>query len=274
MTLSLRLFAFTVYGLVGVSAIARDLRLAAVGSFGEPLTGCRVDSFRPIIAGLRARAEYSDSFNGLSATGLPDGDYAVSIRCLEARMEANVQVAEFHEFELITQSRRLTRSDHVIPSLAIRMTHAIPKTETWWVTLRAVYETRAYTSEFRRDTGEAQVLDPEPGSYLVGVLSTNGYICFCEIDLVERTRLWTFDAMSCTYGLDTFAHVVTDRDKRDRKTTGWYRELRRNEEDLFRALEDAANGAADPHSDTPSSNPKPSAGRPVEASGKKEDTKR
>jgi|HubBroStandDraft_6_1064221.scaffolds.fasta_scaffold906184_2 hypothetical protein len=96
--------------------------------------------------------------------------------------------------------------------------------------------------------GEAHILDPDPGSYLVGVLSSRGYSCLHEIDLVDRTRLWTFDAEACAFQVDAFAHVVTDEDKRELKTTGWYQELRKSEEQLWRAVDRLAKGANDSNS--------------------------
>ena len=73
---------------------------------------------------------------------------------------------------------------------------------------------RSDTVEFQGDTEEALVTDPDPGSYVVSVLSSTGYGCLREIDLVEFTSLWTFDPATCEFQVDAFAHIVTDEDKR------------------------------------------------------------
>jgi hypothetical protein len=82
----------------------------------------------------------------------------------------------------------------------------------------------------------------------VDVHSSAGYDCLQEIDLLERTRSWTFYPAFCTFDVDAFANVVTDQDKRSGKTTAWYRQVQKSEEDLFRALEDAAKGSGSPNS--------------------------
>ena len=119
---------------------------------------------------------------------------------------------------------------------------------TWWVTLRALYGKRTYTEEILGETGEAEIADPDPGSYLVSVSSTSGYNCIREVDLVESTRLWTFDTASCTFHLDAFAHLVTDEDKKTRKTTNWYKQIRKSDEEFFRALERTVKASRDPGS--------------------------
>lgn len=140
------------------------------------------------------------------------------------------------------------RSDHLIPQLAVRMSGPKPPGETWWLTLRALYNNQSYTAEFQGETGGAHVADPDSGSYVVSVHSTTGYDCVREIDLAEPTRLWTFDPASCTFRVDEFAHVITDEDKRKPKTTDWYRQLRNRDEQLFRALDIAGKNAAKPNS--------------------------
>jgi hypothetical protein len=132
------------------------------------------------------------------------------------------------------------RSDHVPPHLAIRLMNPPPQAEEWWLTLRALYTERSDTVEFEGDNKEAGIADPDPGSYVVSVLSSTGYSCLREIDLVEFTRQWTFNPATCEFQVDAFAHIVTDEDKRALKTTSWYQQLRKNNEELWRALEKAA----------------------------------
>ena len=241
-----QIFGLALASLLISTASATGFTIVAVGAFGEHLSNCRVDKFRLSNADPGTRNEYKDSFRGLIASNLPDGDYEVAIRCREAQIGTYVRVNEYDRFQVVSENRRIMRSDHLIPELVVRMNGAHPQGGTSWVTLRALYEKRIYTEEFQSETGEAKVADPEPGSYLVSVLSTSGYSCLREIDLVESTRLWTFDPASCTFHVDAFAHLVTDEDKRALKTTSWYQQLRKRDEEFFRALENGVKDTADP----------------------------
>jgi hypothetical protein len=226
--------------LFSAGASAASFTIAAVGAFGEPLTECRVDSFRSSTGAAGEPREYKNSFQGIVASDLPDGEYEAVIHCQGARLQKSVKINYSSRFEVVTQYRRIMRSDHVIPHLAVHMSVAIPPGETWWLTLRAVYDDRTYTTKFQNETGAASVADPDPGSYVVSVHSTAGYDCLREIDLAEPTRLWKFHPAACKFHVDQFAHVVTDEDKREHKTTDWYRQLQKRDEELFRELEDAA----------------------------------
>jgi hypothetical protein len=236
----LRIVGLVLGTMCGANALATGFTIAAVGAFGEQLTHCQVDSFR-LSDEAGTRREYKGSFRGLVADDLPDGEYEVALQCREARIETRVKVSEFDRFKVVSQNRRITRSDHLIPQLVIRMTDPHPQGEVWWVTLRALYAERVYTGKFLAETGEADVADPDPGSYLVSVLSNSGSDCLREIDLVESTRLWSLDRATCTFHVDASAHVVTEEDKRDLKRTRWYKQLRKNDEELFRALEKGAD---------------------------------
>src|SRR5271165_2342232 len=228
----------------GVNVFAANFAMVAMGQFGEPLTECRVESFEYRGTGAKHLKDYKDRFRGLAASDVPDGEYRVDISCRGARAFGEVKVSNLDRFEVVSEYRRLTRSDPP-PHLAVRMDSPHPQGETWWLTLRALYRKRNDTVEFHRETGDAYITDPDPGSYLVSVLSSTGYNCLREIDLVERTRLWTFDPAACALHVDAFAHVVADEDKRALKTTSWYQQLRKSEEEFWRALDRLASGASD-----------------------------
>jgi hypothetical protein len=217
---------------------AKDFTLVTVGAFGEPLAQCRVDTFRLIGAKPGTRNEYKDSFRGLVGSNLPDGDYKVGVGCVKARIVGSVHVDELSRFSVFTADKRIRRSDQVIPHLVIRM-GLRPYDETWWVTMHGVYSGRTYQELFQHETGEVRIADPDPGSYLVTVLSSSGNACRSEIDLVETTRLWTFNPVHCTFQVDESAHVVTDEDRREDKKTGWYEVLKLHDADFLRALQNA-----------------------------------
>lgn len=232
-----QIFSLLFGALVGANVFAANFSMAAIGQFGEPLTECRVESFLLIGTTARHVNDYKDRFRGLVASDLPNGKYDADIVCREGRVGQYVTVSDFDRFEVLSVNRRLSRSDHVIPHLVIHMNSPRPQSETWWLNLQAVYRKSSDTVKFQSDTGEAIISDPEPGSYVVSVLSSTGYNCLREVDLVERTRLWTFDPADCAFQVDAFAHVVTDEDKRQLKTTSWYQQLRKREEEFWRALE-------------------------------------
>ncbi len=95
---------------------AAGFTIAAVGAFGERLSNCRVDNFRLSNGRPEQRSEYKDSFHGLAASDLPDGDYEVAIRCREAEIATHVKVADGDRFSGARCDRRLMRSDHLVPT--------------------------------------------------------------------------------------------------------------------------------------------------------------
>jgi hypothetical protein len=227
------------FALVSANTFAASFAMVAIGEFGEPLTECRVENFRS----TPTTKDYRGRFRGLAASELPEGEYSVEISCRGARALDHVNVSNLDRFAVVSEKRRFSRNDPP-PYLSVRMNRPNPQSETWWITMRALYGKRNDTVAFQGDAGEAHILDPDPGSYVVGVLSSNGYSCLHEIDLVDRTRLWTFDPAACAFQVDAFAHVVTADDKRELKTTGWYQQMRKSEEELWRALDKLKKDAA------------------------------
>jgi hypothetical protein len=230
--------------MVGDSTFAANFAMVATGAFGEPLTECRVEGFRPTGTGAKHASDYKERFRGLVASEVPDGEYIADISCRGTRIGRYVSVSNLHRFEVVSENRRTVRSDPP-PHLLIRINRPRPPGETWWLTAQALYAERVDTVEFQSDTGEAAINDPDPGSYVISVLSSTGYSCLREIDLVETTRLWTFDPAACEFQVDAFAHIVTGEDKRALKTTSWYQQLRKSNEELWRALEKAAKAQSD-----------------------------
>ena len=244
---SAQILRLLIGALVSANVFAANFVMVAIGAFGEPFTECRVESFRSTKTKAKRANDYKERFRGLAANALPNGEYTADISCREARIGTYVTVSDSHRFEVVSENRRIIRS-HPIAHLVIRMNSPLPTGETWWLALRALYGRRSDTVQFQSDTAETNIADPDPGSYVVSVLSSTGYNCLREIDLVERTSLWTFDPAACTFHVDEFAHVVTEEDKRNLKKTDWYQRLRKSEEELFRALERAAKDTADPDS--------------------------
>jgi hypothetical protein len=79
--------------LVGVKGFGANFTLVAVGGFGEPLTECRVESFRPSGTGAKHASDYKERFRGLVASDVPDGKYGADISCRGVRIGRYVSVS-------------------------------------------------------------------------------------------------------------------------------------------------------------------------------------
>ncbi len=78
------------------------------------------------------------------------------------------------------------------PKLAIHLDTPASADETWWIRFVGLYNGNDYTDCFAPGTNEAAITEPDPGSYLVTVASSKGYVCVREVDFVEHTQTWTF----------------------------------------------------------------------------------
>ena len=54
--------------MVGDSTFAANFAMVATGAFGEPLTECRVEGFRPTGTGAKHASDYKERFRGLVAS--------------------------------------------------------------------------------------------------------------------------------------------------------------------------------------------------------------
>jgi hypothetical protein len=197
-----------------------------------------MDSFRTASESA-GTGQYSDHFRGLAGRDIPAGEYDARILCGEAEIYKRITVDHSNQFEVVALRGRLLISDHVKTKLVIKLETRRLANEIWWIRMVGMYNSEAYTSRFAPANGEAMVTDPEPGSYLVTVLSTNGYTCTHEVDFAEFTRSWTFHPSGCSFELDQFAHLVREDDKRNMKQGSWYEERREDSEKLLRGLNEA-----------------------------------
>lgn len=220
------------------TASAADVTILAVGPFGQPVQGCRVDSFRTVVEKDSARPQYSDRFQGLMGKQIPLGEYDVFVACGEAEIYKQLAIDHANQFEVVALSGRRMISDHVKAKLAVKLDTPAPANEIWWIRLAGLYNGKTYTDRFAAGKGEAAITDPEPGSYLVTIASTKGYSCVREVDFVESTTVWTFHPASCSFEFDRFAHLVQDEDKRNQKQGGWYSQMRADRDELRRAIDE------------------------------------
>jgi hypothetical protein len=160
---------------------------------------------------------------GLVATGVQPGSYIAKLKCNGESIEDRIGVVSGDEFRLILKPRRLMIADHAKPHINVKL-QSDPGRSSWWIRLSGIYNGQYYQASFARDTGDANLFDPEPGSYVVAIGSSAGYSCVQHVDLVEFTRKWVLDPTHCSFEFDRFAHTPpssANRKEQDR----WYREM-------------------------------------------------
>lgn len=226
--------------LVSLSAVARlcpaaTLSLLPIDAFGKTMSNCRIDSLRRSDPPNSDSAEPTASFEDLSALQLPLGTYEVVILCKGESLRQTVTFDHPDQLILVIRRERVAISDHTKPKLSIKITNLRKEGHTWWVSLVGLYTNQKYVSRFSMSSRIAEIIDPEPGSYLVTVRSTEGYSCLHQVDLVEFTRNWEVDPNTCDFRVDQFAHLV----EAGKQTPGigpWYDEMRRQKQELFENL--------------------------------------
>ena len=215
-----------------------------VGPDVQPLRGCNVGSFRAAQLNPETPkpvSEYKDRFSGLIGDDIPEGAYVASIVCEGRRIgDQSMAVEGPGQFELVSVTSRIMRSDPARPVLEIKLRHA-PAGGIWWVRFTGVYRSEMYTERLTKTEGVARLTDPEPGVYLVAVHSTGGYACYAEIEFAEFTRHWEFDPESCSFQLDRYARVVQRDASHRAKPSRWAEEMRKDRDDLLKALERGAD---------------------------------
>jgi hypothetical protein len=227
-----------VVGLAVTPAIAGDLRILAVSSVGESRRECHVDRFVPVETNSLEQRNYNTSFAGLVGSNLPNGRFDVTIMCSEGALHATVVIDRARQLAVASQIDRHMLGERGNVAITIRMDPPSTDMSNWWVQMIGLYNRLTYTGQFSPD---AVMYDPEPGSYVVLVRSTSGYECLREVDFVEHTRSWAFHPATCSFEFDPFAHLVTDEDRKTRKRSPWYIEMRKRNEEFFKTLERSAD---------------------------------
>jgi hypothetical protein len=225
-----------------VQLYGEKLIVVATDEFGAPLSGCLVKTFRGEASGTRPPINYEKSFRGLAAEGVPPGEYELAIHCLEGDIQQHLTLLASNQVEIIAQSGRLFRSDHVKTGLSVNLLSLSQAGETWWIRMIGMYNGRAYTAAFTGTPAGARVMDPEPGRYLVLVQSDRGKLCSQQLDFLEFTRQWTLDSRQCTFHVDRFAHIVERAPSSDGSRDHWYDEMKDYKRELLRTLRQAEEG--------------------------------
>jgi len=185
--------------------------------------------------------DYRGQFRGLSGSGIPLGNYEARIACGDDReLTQTINLKNGSQLELVAFSGRLMRSEPSGPELVVKLANVPSGNEIWWLRLNALYGQESYIARFGVASGEARLVDPEPGVYLVSVHSTSGYGCVSEVHFVEFTRRWIFHAEACSFEFDRYAELI-QRDASHRPVPSqWSEEMQRYKLEFLRALEKAA----------------------------------
>jgi hypothetical protein len=226
--------------LAASESCAAELTIMALRPDGRPEAGCRVQSFHEIDTVAKS-TDYGSRFSGLYASGIPDGRYEAKIACDRDSLTKSINLEDSSQFELMTFSDRFMRSDPVAPQLVVKLADASAAKEIWWLRLTALYSDGSYVGRFDADTGEARVVDPEPGVYLVSIHSMSGYGCFNEVQFVEFTRRWVFHSLDCSFELDRYANRIQRDAFHKPIPSRWAEEMQRYKQEFLRALEKAAD---------------------------------
>jgi len=226
--------------LLGMSSRAATLTIIPITPFGETIDSCTLRSFSKFDQSTNQTVDYKGVFTGMRGDRLDLGNYKVSIVC--GRRETRKEIALTHstQIELLCPRDRLLIAEHNKPVLSVTMKQATSEAENWWIRMHGEYSGIDYVEPFVGVPPHANIIEPESGSYVVTMQSTGGYSCIKEIDLMEQTRQWSFDAAACSLVTDKFARPVQPGEKRNPRQGPWFEEMRRERERLFRALEEAA----------------------------------
>lgn len=226
-----------------VGALAGEeptFKILATGSFGEPLNSCRVESFRSIPGPNVESRDYADHFVSLTGRGVPAGNYDAFVRCKEGRLYSAVAVRSTSAIAVISRNERAILGERGMQTLVVRMESPPAADAHWWARLVGLYNQENYVAEFSPATGVATFDAPDPGTYLVTVLSTGGYECVAEVDLFEGTRQWGLRRSNCTFTFDRYAHLVSAADSADHRNGAWFKRMQRDREKLFDELDAAS----------------------------------
>lgn len=160
------------------TAVAEDsnVTILAVGPFGEPLRSCRVEHFRSSDPEPQHPVDFKDHFSLLVGKKIPMGEYEAFVKCSEGPLRSRIALHESNQFEMIAMGRRVINGELGDAKLVIRLDGTRRKGEIWWVRLVGLYNQENYTDQFSGEGDWARLDLPDPGTYLVTVLSTSGYV--------------------------------------------------------------------------------------------------
>ncbi len=146
----------------------------------------------------------------MTGTRIPLGGYRVTVQCGEREAYCEITVQRTNQFEVFATRDRRMISDPVKPQLTIKLDPLPQPNDTWWIRLIGLYRSEIQADRFAPGTGVASISEPEPGRYLVTVLSAKGYVCVRRVDVLEFTKSWIFHSGDCSFEFDRHARLAPD----------------------------------------------------------------
>ena len=224
---------------LAMPAWGADIRLLALDAFGRPLRNCTSAEFRSSSLSAGGVGNELRKFNAAADISIPVGTYDVSVMCNGASVHDTVEIHKEDRFKAVVASIRLMRADHVRPELRVEIAMFPPNSDVWWIRLVGIFNGRVYSERFHGTGSEARFVDPEPGSYLAVVQDGTGYSCSRRIDFIEFTRAWRFDPTTCSFSLDRYAHLVSEK-LGGNNDDEWYVEMGQEIQRFMETLRNAA----------------------------------
>jgi len=132
------------------------------------------------------------------------------------------------------------RSEPSGPQLVVKLANVPAGNEIWWIRFNPLYGQESYSARFGEASGEARLVDPEPGAHLVSVNSTSGYGCVSEVRFVEFTRHWIFHPSDCSFEFDRYAELIRCDSSHRPVPSQWGEEMRKYRLEFLRELEKSA----------------------------------
>jgi len=219
---------------------ASEVVMFPVSSYGQALEGCVVSGFRTTGSEAGEVRDLKGQFHGLTGRGIPFGEYEADVRCGAGTLSRRIVVDQDKQFEAIAQFVGGVHEGRY-PLLVIGLDPGGKGDAKYWLQVLGVFTDFRSSGGFDSQTGESSIAVPPTGSYVVMVLSTGGYQCALEVDLMQFTRHWIFHPATCTLDPDRYAHIVSAEDKLKHRSGEWYREMNRETELYFRQLREKAD---------------------------------
>jgi hypothetical protein len=145
-----RFDAVLALGALMVSQIlGANIRVAAISGFGQPINGCEVARFSSGINHAGENQDYRSHFHGLSAQGIPLGEYDLTLRCGEEEIRKSITLSRADQFELIPRFDRFVISDPVKPTLTVKLDlPPAPDEDVRWIRMVTIYSGVIYSASF------------------------------------------------------------------------------------------------------------------------------
>jgi hypothetical protein len=163
--------------------------ISPLSSFGEPITGCRVEDFQPSNKG--DRSNYESRFRGLTGTGIPFGQYRVIVKChrwgaVNPFLVSAVWVERPNEFIVIAKWLKPYPGDYntgADPRLTVEVVGAT-RTEHPWIRLVGEYSDETEVDQVGAESQSARFYNLNPGRFFLLLFADDKLVCNNQVDLL------------------------------------------------------------------------------------------